>query len=130
MPVLVIFLLLDDAVEADGAPFKIRHARIPRFDAEAGAAMIRVDDVKPQKPEAIRILYDRDRGDGHIAQKPHDEAIRVGAVKRREIVESRIPALLRRPVDGGPEFIGGGRAYLEICHFATFRILADTIQLG
>ncbi len=112
----VIVLLLDDAVEADGASLQIRHAGVPSPKPDAKAPPIRAHDVETEETETALVADDGDGGDGRAVLEAHQEALPVRGMKRREIVEARVPSLRRRPIDSGPELVFAGRPDVDQGH--------------
>ena len=96
----IVILLCHDAVEADGAFCKVRHAGIPGRNAVALTAIVGVYDVESEKAVAAAVFHDGDRRDRGLADIAHQESRWVGSMKYFEIIQARVPPFGRGPIDG------------------------------
>src|SRR5271166_6729206 len=67
--------------------------------------MLRLDNVEAKKAEALAIADRRHAADRLAAAFAEEEAVRVGGNEACGIEQARVPALLRRPIEGETEFV-------------------------
>ena len=99
----IVFLLGDDAVEADHAVAEMVQSSPPQFKAEALPAMLRLDDVEAQESEARTVANGGDAADRSAIAFAEKEPLRVGGVKTTRVMKAGIPALGRRPFESERE---------------------------
>src|SRR5690606_23108191 len=95
----IIGLLLRHAVEANGAPAEMGHARIPYRLAMPLPAPVLVADIEPDKAETA-VIGDGCDGRYHLPpDKGTDKPFRVRRLEGDRVIEPRIPPLICRPVE-------------------------------
>ena len=113
----IVVLLIDHAVEADGASVELRHAGLPGLPAVALAAIVGPANVETDEAVVGAIAHRRDAGDQLARQPRADEAAGVGAVERIAVVEAWVPPLVGGSFDRRVEFATGHGVNVEdACH--------------
>jgi hypothetical protein len=121
----VVLLLIDDAVETDGAVAKTSNACVPDLRPVLAPTMVRVGDVKAEEAEVTVVRHYGDGGDGVLAEPADQEAARIGIVEGVGIQMAGIPALSRRPVEQDVQVPARGRPDRQRFHWSTVAPLQD-----
>lgn len=95
----VVVLLRDHAVQPDLPSGRRGHAVLPERPAEAAAAPFGQHDVQPQEGERAAVPDHGERCDRPLVQQADEEAAGVRRMEALRILQSRIPAFHRRPLD-------------------------------
>ena len=96
---MVVLLLGDDAVKADRAVAEAVQRSSPQLKAEALPPVFRLDDIEPEEPEARAVANRRDAANRNAVEFAEKEPLPVGRVKAMRVMEARISAFRRRPVE-------------------------------